>query len=523
MSTKAITDKPHDPDGDAPRPDAGPLAPVQLVGPSEVRADEPGLPRALGTVGAALVIFGGMALAFHVTGKAVRVGQGVSLIILVLGLAGLLFHAAFDRDVQLRRMYGLFAAAALVVGVILALYPPVGNLFRWAVPMMFLGLLFGLAFLRNEDDAQYREITQYGLGGVGVVLAAVGLFGGSLRGDFLLSYGLVLALLGLLYLVGFIASRGISDNLAYYAAVLLVAAGVAVAVFSVIKALFTTGGTTWFTSFGSALLGVGVLYAASGGGLASETPFAVLTRRELAAYFFSPLAYLSLLGFVFMAWISYLLFVDTISSADPDEGLTEPIIRLYIWGLFPVITTIIVVPMLTMRLLSEEHRTGTLEVLLTAPVQEHVVVFSKFAASLVTFLVMWVPFGLFLLAIPLLGGNAPDYRPLISFGIALAATGSAFLSAGLFFSSLTKSQIASAVLTGAFMMLLTLVLFLPRLFERERASEGWETLLRHMSYLHLWQQALDGVIVIKNLLFWASLTVLFLFLTIKVLESRKWR
>jgi ABC-type transport system involved in multi-copper enzyme maturation permease subunit len=200
--------------------------------------------------------------------------------------------------------------------------------------------------------------------------------------------------------------------------------------------------------------------------------------------------------------------------------VTEPIVQSYIFGLFPVFSVVVVVPMLTMRLLSEEHRAGTLEVLLTAPVDESTVVLSKFISALTTYLLMWLPLGLYLAAIPLSGGNAFDYRPLLSFGVALTTTGACFVSGGLFFSSLTRSQIASGALAGAFMMLLTFVYFPAHMLPE---SSAWGVVLKHMSYLDLWYSSLEGTIVPKFLLFFISLTILTLFMTVKVLESRKWR
>ena len=135
----------------------------------------------------------------------------------------------------------------------------------------------------------------------------------------------------------------------------------------------------------------------------------------------------------------------------------EPIVQNYLVALFPVISLIFIVPVLTMRLLSEEQRSGTLEVLLTAPVEESVIVLSKFLAALLTYLVVWMPFALYLLTIPLAGGNPFDYRPLISFLAATLATGAAFIGMGLFFSSLTNNQVASGVLSFAGMLLLTLI------------------------------------------------------------------
>src|SRR4051795_10070205 len=103
--SNAITEKPEE--RRLPGPPGGP-------GPSALREDEPHAARTVGMFGAALVIFGGMALGFHLYGQSVRVGPGWAVLVLALGMAGLLFHAAFDRDVQFRRMYGLFSAACLV-------------------------------------------------------------------------------------------------------------------------------------------------------------------------------------------------------------------------------------------------------------------------------------------------------------------------------------------------------------------------------------------------------------------------
>jgi ABC-2 type transport system permease protein len=517
MATNAITDKgPGGPD--FPPPDKG-LPPGR--GPSELRQDEPGLPRILGMAGAGLVIFGGMSLGFNLYGRSVSVGIGWSILILALGMAGLLFHAAFDQDVQFRRMYMAFGCALLAMGALLCIsrpFAPVGALFRFGIPCLLLGLLFLLAFLRNETDDQVRTIAHTVLGVAGLVMAAIGLVGGCVRGDFLLPYGLVLALLGLLYLTAFIASRGISDDRAYYAALVLTAAGTLVVLFALGWSLFSERGSTWFVSYGAVLLIVGLLYALIGCGLGSESSLLILTRRELGSFFYSPIAYLVLLGFSFFSWVSFKAWLDILT--EPRNTPIEPIVQNYLVALFPVIAVIFVVPALTMRLLSEEQRSGTMEVLLTAPVDETVIVLSKFLAALIGYLVVWIPFGLYLLAIPLAGGSPFDYRPLLSFLVALIATGAAFVSMGLFFSSLTKNQIASAVLCFAGMGLLTYVYFAAHQAPEESASR---LVLMHISYIDLWLNTLEGKITPRFLLFPVSMTILFLFLTVKVLESRKWR
>src|SRR5207244_5483776 len=97
------------------------------------------------------------------------------------------------------------------------LWPRGGYAFRFSVRVLVLSLLFGLSFLRNEKEEQLRDIAQYVLGGVGAAMIVVGLFGGNIRGEFLLPTGLLLAVLGVVYLAAFVGSRGIADDIAYTA------------------------------------------------------------------------------------------------------------------------------------------------------------------------------------------------------------------------------------------------------------------------------------------------------------------
>src|SRR5207253_8241291 len=188
----------------------------------------------------------------------------------------------------------------------------------------------------------------------------------------------------------------------------------------------------------------------------------------------------------------------------------------------PVVAVAFVVPVITMRLLSEEKRTGTLEVLLTAPVSETTTVISKFLAALIFFMVIWIPWGLFLVALRVEGGQPFDYRPLISFFIALLFSGAGFLSMGLFFSSLTRNQIASAVLTLMGMLILIGVYFV-QFSSLVPPSSPWFSVLTYASYIDLWINSLKGKLPARALLFHLSATIFWLFLTVKVLEARKWK
>src|SRR5262249_7250752 len=112
---------------------------------------------------------------------------------------------------------------------------------------------------------------------------------------------------------------------------------------------------------GLLLMTLGLLFIALAVAVCSERQIVVLARRELAGYFYSPIAYLVLFGMTVVGWIMYWTFVaGLLSDSMQMAARPEPIVRDYIVALVPVICVIFVVPVLTMRLLSEERRTGTI-------------------------------------------------------------------------------------------------------------------------------------------------------------------
>jgi ABC-2 type transport system permease protein len=264
----------------------------------------------------------------------------------------------------------------------------------------------------------------------------------------------------------------------------------------------------------------------------SDNRLVVLTRRELGSLFYSPIAYILLMVYVMAHWLSYYIAILMLmENMERQGGQPEPIVANFVLQLTAVISTVIAVPVLTMRLLSEEKRSGTLEVLLTAPVDEWAIILSKFLAAFVMYLVMWIPFGLFLAYLRLAGNSPFDYRPLFSFTISQLATGAAFVAMGVFFSSLTRNQVASGVLSFGGMLVLTVIFFIRRLVEESMARsseparsrlEVWSKVLKHMSYIDVWLDTLDGQLFLRQILFFTSLALVWLFLSVKVLEARKW-
>jgi ABC-type transport system involved in multi-copper enzyme maturation permease subunit len=520
-STKAVT-------RDAQQGPPDPWQGTDTQAPSLVRRDDPSFARVIGMLGAACVIFGGMALILNRGGKVTPLGNGWASFFLAVGLGGLLVHAAFDWDVQFRRIYMAFAYLALVVGVFVSFLPypqKAGDQFGLGFGLMAIALLFLLAFLRNETDPFLRQLGQYVLGGAGAVMALTGLFGGNLHVEFLVPFGVLLGLLGLVYLTGFVLSRGIGDDLAYRAALAMTAAGVLIFLVALGRVVAAGRPIEFLVPSGILLLILGVAYVAVGYALFSDQALPVLTRRELGAFFYSPMAYIVLAVCVVAYGVSYFMYMLQL-LAPPEFGrapVFEPIVRGFILQWPPVIFTIIVVPALTMRVLSEERRSGTLEVLLTVPVNETAVTLSKFLAAFLMYLLTWVPFALYLIYMRVDTGKPFDYRPLLSFFIGVCATGAGFVSMGVFFSSLTRNQIAAFLITAVAMLALT-SLFLVRFMVEGQlgGASAWVTFLNHISYLDIWINTLDGKLQPRYLLFFASLTVLWLFLTAKVLEARRW-
>ena len=272
---------------------------------------------------------------------------------------------------------------------------------------------------------------------------------------------------------------------------------------------------------GGLILGLlGLVYLGVALAYGSDSPFVALVTREVAGFFVSPIAYLVLIGVGLVSALGYGILI--IPFADrPGMPVPEPVVGQY-WGatMGAAFVVVMLVPAITMRLFSEEKRTGTLEVLLTAPVGEWQVVLSKFLATWFFYLIVWVPLGLYLVGLRAAGGPF-DYRPMLSYYLCQAACGAGFVAMGLFFSVTTRNQIVAAVLTftGMFGLLLTVVL------RSVQLSETWaplKSVAARLDYFTAWQNALGGQLSISFVAVYASVAVFWLVATVKVLEARRW-
>ncbi len=517
--------------------------------PSVIRKEEPLAARVVAMFALFLALVGALSMISGLNDYrnffGVVLGFGWGVFFLALGAAGLLFHASAEKDIQYRRLYGLLALVFLAGGVLTLILPykgSIGGLYLpLGAPCFTLALAFLLCFARNEEDEEFLKFTHYILGVSGGLMVLLGLIGGVVSENFLLSLGIINLILGLLYWWSFIAIQPTSSDAGYFAGFVLGLVAVVMIAIGLLRVipfadipfigpyLGWISGIVSFVQWSPNQAGPPLLFIILGFeffllsiGVCSDMNLAVMTRRELAAYFFSPIAYIVLVAITIMGMIQFSQFVGLLLRYTQfAQGMPEPIFYDYIFNIIPIFALLFMVPLVTMRLLSEEKRTGTLEVLLTAPVREWNVVLSKFIAGLRFFLLTWYSWYVFLIALRVEGQQPFDYRPILTFTIVLIVTGAHFISMGLFFSGVMKNQIGAAVLTFLGLLGLFSIYIIRRLIVPETMPELREFLL-YISFLDLWFESARGVLAPRFLLFHISATVFWLFLTTKILEARKW-
>ena len=230
-------------------------------------------------------------------------------------------------------------------------------------------------------------------------------------------------------------------------------------------------------------------------------------KKEFASYFNSPIAYIYITAFlVFSSWIFFRGFF-LIGQAN---------MRAF-FSLLPWIF-LFFIPAITMRLWAEEKKSGTMEILMTLPITDTEVVMGKFLAAFIFFafsilLSFTIPLTLFYL-------GSPDMGPIIGGYLGALLMGAAYLSIGLFVSSLTENQIVAFIL-GIFSCF---VLFI--IGEDIVLMSLPSSLASIFSFLGLGYhfKSIGRVIIdTRDILYYLSVIGIFLFLNIRSIESRKWR
>ena len=228
--------------------------------------------------------------------------------------------------------------------------------------------------------------------------------------------------------------------------------------------------------------------------------------REIKTYFTSPMAYIIMA--VYTAIAAY-YFVTSISGVLPEATIRGFLIPSTL--IFSLLS-----PLITMRLLAEEQKLGTLELLMTAPLKEYEIVLGKFIASLLTLISTLVPTVYLVMLLVMFG--SPDLGPIFTGYIGLILFGMATLSLGLFASSLSPNQIVGAVLAMGVLIILSVI---------DLASNYvggiFVTLVDQVSITNHFEDFSRGIIDTHDVIYYLLFTSFLLFLTIRSLESRRWR
>lgn len=243
-----------------------------------------------------------------------------------------------------------------------------------------------------------------------------------------------------------------------------------------------------------------------------------LTKREIMAYFFAPVPYLVL--FFFLLLMSY--FFQQMTILD-HQNVTKAYVNF--GQVFDTLGFILLflIPMLTMNSVADEKSRNTIETLLTAPVTDWQVIFSKWLGTFLFYIVMLAPTVVFLLLLKSFGApiGKPDAGSVVAAYTGALLLGGLYIAIGVFASSITENALLSAFV--AFFTMIALFAFGAVQRVTSEAPAWLKDTFTYMSQFEHFSRFLTGRIALHDVLYFVTTSALFLFLAVRALESRKWR
>jgi ABC-2 type transport system permease protein len=247
--------------------------------------------------------------------------------------------------------------------------------------------------------------------------------------------------------------------------------------------------------------------------------YLTLTRRELATFFLSISGYVIIAGLALLVGLDFVTLLNTVGT-DP---VSMPITQLFFNNLLLWIIIVLTAPVITMRTFALEKASGTFETLTTTPVSDAQIVAAKFTAAVTFFIVMWLPTLAYMFIVQHFANQpgALDQGTLCSMYLGLFLAGCFILSIGCFASALTKSQVVAGMIT----LVAGIVLLMLNWLAQAVAPGGhWQSQI--LEFFNLTEQMMDftrGILDTRVVVFYLSATFFFLFLTLRVIESRRWK
>jgi ABC-2 type transport system permease protein len=256
--------------------------------------------------------------------------------------------------------------------------------------------------------------------------------------------------------------------------------------------------------------------------------FLAIYNKEMRSYFVSPVAYVIAGVFLFLSGylfrnilMQFNFWCLQFSQQQGMAGMGMPTLNLnemVVTQFFAVMDFIwlMVVPMLTMRLIAEEKKSGTIELLMTSPLSTVEIILGKFFACFTLYTLIVALTLVFCVILEIYG--EPDWGPIFTAYLGYLLLGGTFIGVGLLASSLTENQIVAVLLSFGLLLLLWLIDW--------SASFAGPTAAKILQYVSIIQHLRDfqrGVIDTKDVIFYLSFIFFSLFLTSRIIESRRWR
>lgn len=239
-----------------------------------------------------------------------------------------------------------------------------------------------------------------------------------------------------------------------------------------------------------------------------------IVKKELWQYFFSPIAYIVLASFFLVN--SFLFYIILAAMSKAGGPSLSPMALLFGGTFFFWLLQLIVIPVITMRLGAEERKSGTIETLLTSPLSDLQIVLGKFLSSFIFYLIAWVL--TFVYAFILRSYNEVDWGPILSGYLGVFLLGGFFISIGLWATIISKNQIVAAIISFSLMTMMVAVTFLSFIFGGDKKE-----FVNYIDLLSIMENFSKGMVDSRNVIYLLSGTILFLALSVKSLEARRWQ
>ncbi|MCK4837055.1 MAG: ABC transporter permease subunit [Candidatus Aminicenantes bacterium] len=250
----------------------------------------------------------------------------------------------------------------------------------------------------------------------------------------------------------------------------------------------------------------------------------IITKKELKGFLYTPIAYIITAFFLLVSGFFFYNIVVWFSGQSArmmqnpyyanQLNLNKMVFESYFNNL--AIILMFLLPLLTMRLLSDERRMRTEELLLTSPLKISSIILGKYLAALIIYsliLMLTATHSIFII----IHGN-PQIVPLVTAYLGLFLMGAVFIAIGIFASSLTENQIIAAVISFSTILLIWVISWIG-----EGAGAGWKGILSYLSFFSHFQNMIKGVVDTKDIVYYLSFSFMGIYFAYTVFEFKKWR